>query len=129
MTDFFVAAIGLSVNFKLLPDEELLQRTEKAIKIVWIPGTDDLIQLDKLLQLYSAKLDLLQWQGRIDEKMKFYSEEIRPKIEKTMQPFAKEDPARICLENNVLVYLVEHLKDCKRKQLIEEGARKVREAM
>ena len=122
MTDLFVAAVGLSITYKLLPDDELLQRTEKAIKIVWIPNLDDLIQLDKLLQLYSAKLDLLQWQGRIDEKMTMFKEEIRPKIEKTMEPFPEKAPARICLQNNILVYLVEYLKDCKRKNMVEEGS-------
>ena len=43
MTDLFVAAVGLSVTYKLLPDDEALERTEKAIKIVWIPNLDDLI--------------------------------------------------------------------------------------
>ena len=51
-----------------------------------------------------------------------FKEEIRPKIEKTMEPFPEKDPARICLQNNILVYLVEYLKDCKRKNMVEEGS-------
>ena len=61
--------------------------------------------------------------------MAFFREEIRPKIEKTMEPFIGVDPARICLQNNLLVYLVEYLKDCKRKNMIEEGSTVVQEAM
>ena len=61
--------------------------------------------------------------------MAFFREEIRPKIEKTMEPFQGVDPARICLQNNLLVYLVEYLKDCKRKNMIDEGSSIVKEAL
>ena len=46
-----------------------------------------------------------------------------------MEPFPELDPARVCLQNNILVYLVEYLKDCKRKNMIEEGSRVIKEAM
>lgn len=60
MTDLFVSAICLSITYRLLSNEELIERTEKAIQIVYTPNFDDLIQLDKLVQLFSAKLELLQ---------------------------------------------------------------------
>ena len=49
MTDLFVSAICLSITYRLLSNEELITRTEKAIKIVYMPNLDDLIQLDKLV--------------------------------------------------------------------------------
>ena len=49
LTDLFVSAICMSITYRLLPVEELLERTDKAIKIVWIPNLDDLPQLDKLV--------------------------------------------------------------------------------
>ena len=49
LTDLFVSAICLSITYRLLPNEELIERVEKCIRIVIIPNLDDLIQLDKLV--------------------------------------------------------------------------------
>ena len=60
--------------------------------------------------------------------MAFFLEEIKPKIANTMKPFPAGDPARTCLENNMLIYLVEYCKDLKRKNMIKEGSDVTREA-
>lgn len=122
MTDLFVSAICLSITYRLLSNEELIERTEKAIQIVYTPNFDDLIQLDKLVQLFSAKLELLQQQGLISEKMKFFKEDIKPKLLKTLEPFSAIEDAKLCLENNLLVFTVEYLKDLKQIRAIEEGS-------
>lgn len=59
LTDCYVSAVCLTITYQLLPLDEALERTDKAIKIVWVPNLDDLIMLDKLAQLYSSKLELL----------------------------------------------------------------------
>ena len=64
----------------------------------------------------------------ISEKMKFFKEDIKPKILKTLEPFSAVEDAKLCLENNLLVFTVEYLKDLKQIRAIEEGSQIVKEA-
>lgn len=54
--------------------------------------------------------------------MKFFKEDIKPKLLKTLEPFSAIEDAKLCLENNLLVFTVEYLKDLKQIRAIEEGS-------
>ena len=53
--------------------------------------------------------------------MSFFRDEIKPKILKTMEPIIGDEEARSCLENNLLVFTVEYLRDLKQTRRIDEG--------
>ena len=111
-----------------MPLDEALERTDKAIKIVWVPNLDDLIMLDKLAQLYSSKLELLQRTGRLPDRMACFIDEMKPKILNTMNHLEEDNPAYVCLQNNLLIFTVEYLKDLKQVRKIDEGLAVVAEA-
>lgn len=53
---------------------------------------------------------------------------MKPKIESTLNHLEEDNPAYVCLQNNLLIFTVEYLKDLKQVRQIDEGLTVLAEA-
>ena len=60
--------------------------------------------------------------------MACFIDEMKPKILNTMNHLEEDNPAYVCLQNNLLIFTVEYLKDLKQVRKIDEGLAVVAEA-